>query len=156
MLYQTDKDLLPVINHYGCAAMSLAYFREKYQGEPWTAQAINSIWNIAVENKIITGDLNGDGDFDEGGEAEIQDWQKLANLMGCHLRYIPGHFPIDSPLAKGAFSICAWYNPNTKFTHFVVGTSKPVEYDPIRGGSKTVRDGYPKIKDGLRIFQILV
>lgn len=142
MIYQNDAGMLSDIQHEGCAFCSLAFFREKYQHEPWTVQALNSIWTIAKSSKIIDSDN------------VIQNWQALANLMGCHLKYIDGHYPIDSPLAEGAYTICAWFNPKTNFTHFVVGTKKPVEYDPIRGGSRTVREGAPK-SDGLRIFQIL-
>jgi hypothetical protein len=154
MLFQNDPRLNKEINHVGCAYISLAFFREHFQGEPWTASALNQIWDEAKKQGIISGDLNKDGDTDDAGQLEVQDWQRLANLLGCKLRYIPGHYPIDSPQAIGCYTICAWYNPNTKFTHFVVGTKRPVIFDPIAGGSRTVREGAPK-SDGLRIFQIL-
>jgi hypothetical protein len=149
MIHQNDPDMLPDIQKEGCAYCALAYFGEKYQNQPWTAQALNSIWNIAKHNGIID------------STNTITNWQALCNLLGLHLKYVDGHFSIDSAKAQGCYTICAWYNPNTKFTHFVVGTSKPVEYDPIKSdigplyGSKTVREGYPKKEDGLRIFQIL-
>jgi hypothetical protein len=154
MLYQTDPRLNKYINKYGCYFMCLAYYREKYQGLKWNASAINEIWQYAIDYGYITGDLNLDGDFDDAGQLEIKNPNALCGLLGCGLRYVDGHFPIDSPLAQGCYTVTAWYNPRTRFTHFVQGSKRPVEYDPIEGGSITVREGAPK-SDGLRIYQML-
>jgi hypothetical protein len=157
MIYQNDPSIqrfCPELWHYGCAMLSLAYYREKYMNKPWLTRELMDIWNIAILKGIITGDLNLDGDMDDAGECEIADWNGLCRLLELNLESIPGHFsPVALPNPH-CYSICAWYNPNTKFTHFAVGTSKPVEFDPIMGGSRTVREGAPK-EDGLRIFHIL-
>ena len=154
MVYQNDPIIVrncPEMWHYGCAYLSLAWYREKYDRKPWEAEELIKIWELARKKGIISGDLNKDGDIDDSGEGEIQDWTQLCSLLGIHLKNIPGHFAPDDPIVKGYYSICAWYNPITKFTHFVVGTKRPVEFDPISGGSRTVRNGYPK-QDGLRVF----
>lgn len=155
MIYQNDPiivKLCPEMAHYGCAFLSLAWYREHYLHLPWNASDLINSWWKARDKGIISGDLNGDGDTDDGGECEIQDWTELCNILGVRMQNIPGHFSPCDPIARGNYSICAWYNPNTKFTHFVVGTKKPVEFDPISGGSRTVREGYPDPR-GLRIFK---
>ena len=154
MIYQTDRRLNPEIRKYGCAFMSLAYYRDRYIGVPWHASQLNMAWETAKDNGVISGDLNLDGDTDDEGECEIVSWTRLCHVLGLPLRNVEGHHPIDSPLAEGCYTVCAWYNPRTRFTHFVVGTERPVQFDPIGGGSVTVREGAPKA-DGLRIFQRL-
>ena len=155
MIYQNDPIIIkkcPELHHYGCAFMSLAYYREHYLGYSWKADELIQLWNKARALNIISGDLNGDGDTDDGGECEIQDWTSLCNILELGLHNIPGHFSPKDPIIKGYYTICAWYNTITSFTHFVVGSTKPVEYDPIRGGSRTVREGHPKIT-GARVFE---
>jgi hypothetical protein len=155
VIHQNDPAIqrfCPELWHYGCAMLSLAYYKEKYLNIPWTARKLMDIWCSARAVNIITGDLNSDGDMEDAGECEIRDWNGLCGLMGLDLEYVPGHFSPVKVLDSRCYSVCAWYNPNTKFTHFVVGTHKPVEFDPIGGGSRTVREGAPK-QDGLRIFR---
>ena len=42
----------------------------------------------------------------------------------------------------GEFAVQCWYNPATDFHHFVAeGSDGGVGYDPIQGGSRTVREG---------------
>jgi len=160
MIYQNDpriKKARPYMAKYACGFMALAYYREKYQGSPWSLGELIDAWDIARPLDpslpgIISGDLNLDGDLDDGGECDIQNWGSLCNILGLRIRAIVGHFSPDDPMVKGNYTICAWFNPQTDFTHFVVGTHKPVEFDPIAGGSRTVREGSP-LWDGLRVFK---
>lgn len=152
MIYQTDRRLDANMNAIACAFDCVAYFRERYQHRPWSAYALQSAWNGAVGSGIISPDKNNDGDLLDQGEGEIQDWQMLAEFLGCKLQFL-GKFAPDAPERDGNFVIARWYNPRTKFRHFVVGDLKPVEWDPIQGGSVTVREGYV---DSLRIFRPLV
>lgn len=159
MVAQNDPRLKKEIQKYGCYFLSLAYYREKYQGKPWSVDELNKAWDTAKAMGHISGDLNKDGDTDDAGELEILNASGLCILLGIALKVkhrmgddwkLTTHFPVDAPEANGCFVVTAWYNPDTKFTHFVVGSRKPVEFDPIAGGSRTVRDGYPK---SIRIYE---
>jgi hypothetical protein len=88
MIYQTDKRLDDNMNHIACAFDSLAYFRERYQGKPWTADELQAAWNGAIAAKIISGDANHNGSLLDKGEGEIQDWQMLANHLILSVRSI--------------------------------------------------------------------
>jgi hypothetical protein len=152
MIYQTDRRLDADINAIGCAFDSMAYFRERYQHKPWTAEELQAAWDGAIATGIISPDANHDGDLLDKGEGEIQSWQALANYLGCAVQFL-GFFPPGAPERVGNFVIARWFNPRTNFRHFVVGDLRPVEWDPIKGGSVTVREGAP---DSLRIFKPLV
>jgi hypothetical protein len=81
------------------------------------------------------------------------------NLLGYMLKFRPGHWPIGLVVDPDkAHIIAEWHNDNTGVTHFVVHaegviTREGVTYDPIEGGSRTVREGYPV---SLRIFDKVV
>ncbi len=150
LLYQTDFPWDSPVNKYGCYFMSLAYYGNKI-GNRYTVDSLIKIWGKAVKLKIISGDLNNDGDVDDAGESIILDPNGLCRLLDLPLRYLDKHFPVETPISPNQFVIAPWYNPRTKYIHFVVGTSRPVEYDPIRGGSVTVREGWPQ---SLRIYEV--
>ena len=152
MIKQTDPRLDANMNHIACAFDSVAYFRERYQHKPWTAEELQAAWDGALKAGILSGDLNHDGDLLDAEEGEIQSWQGLADYLGCALKFL-GKFAPGALEKYGNFVIAAWHNDRTGFTHFVVGDHKPVEWDPIEAGSITVREGYVK---SLRIFQPLV
>lgn len=154
MIYQNSPGIDPEPAKVGCAFFCLVYFRAKYQKQPMTVSQINSAWKEARALSIINSPTH------KTAPLEINDWQRLANLLGVKLllrEYKPGnsHWPVDTPISAGEFGFYAWYNPRTKFTHFVVGKDRPVEYDPIAGGSITVREGAPKA-DGLRLWTVVV
>lgn len=134
------------------------YFRAKYQNEPMDIQAINNAWRSARKLGIINPPTH------KTAPLEISDWQRLVNLIGAKLTVmyhtapdgsLTTHWPIDTVIPAGCWGFYAWYNPRTNFTHFVVGKSRPVEYDPIAGGSITVKEGYPKA-GGLRLFHAMI
>jgi hypothetical protein len=122
------------------------------KGHEYTVKGLLHTWEEAVKGGIISGDLNGDGDRDDDGESCIMDPNGLCRLLDLPLRYLDKHFPVTEKIEENHYAIVPWFNPRTQFTHFVVGLSRPVEYDPIRGGSVTVREGWPK---GLRLYEVL-
>lgn len=129
----------PNFEHVGCAFDCLAYAREKFGGAQWNAEELDAAWNGAKQIGILDADFN------------ITDWQALANYLNLSLTFA-GKFNLTDALPAGnLFIITAWHNDRTGFTHFVVGQSKPVEWDPIEGGSVTVAEGYPISN---RVFQV--
>ena len=77
-ILQSDSRLLNVIRDYGCYFLCLAHSSPiVFEGDEG-CQRLNGIWTKAVELKIISGDLNHDGDFGDSGEAEIQNATELA------------------------------------------------------------------------------
>lgn len=144
---------------YGCAFTAMAYYRERYMGKPWALDELAMAWNTAVALGVVSGDLNGDGDYDDPGEATIQDWQRLSHHLGLPLKFL-GKYPLGHQVTAWAdtFVLTAWTNPKNGFVHWVVGDKRPVEFDPIFPASITVRDGQlfqinDKGHGGHRVFQ---
>ncbi len=162
MVYQTDNLLANWIQHYGCTANGLAAYRDFCMGKPWRVHEWGASMHLAVDRGILSGDLNGDGDMDDPAESLIQDYQKLADHFGLPLKYLGKFDQSDFEKFYGPryWVLVAWYNPRTKFTHWVIGNSKPVRWDSIKSGSVTVAEGtpYPLQKDGtggIRVFQVV-
>jgi len=149
MKHQTDSQLDHYINKYGCFFMCICYWInwQINKIEP-TYLELNAIWNNAIKLGIISGDLNHDGDMDDANEALILDKQKLLALAGIKLT-ASGSFGPDQPIKDGQYAIGEFYNPRTKFTHFIViGSDKKAVYDPIFN-SVTYREGSLKT---IRLF----
>jgi hypothetical protein len=145
---QTDPKLNMWIKKYGCLFMSLAYA----SGKEYGASQLNLIWDTCVAKGWITGDLNHDGDLDDANEAIIVDHDAVAKALGAKLAYTNKHYPPETPIPYGYYAVGQFYNPRTKFKHFVViDREKKVVYDPIPD-SVTVREGYLY---SIRLYKIL-
>lgn len=136
---QTDSGLLPTIRKYGCLFLCFAHASPFVFEGADGIMLLNSIWRIALETGIISGDLNGDGDMDDALEAEVQNHVELALLLGMRIRYdgkkhSPDEvIPVSVKFAIGCFE---W-----KGIHFVnIDRSKRVTHDPY-GESNTVKNG---------------
>lgn len=158
MICQNDQLLASWIQHYMCAVNCVAAYREFRMNDPWNVHEFGAICHTGVQNKVISGDLNGDGDMDDPGESTIQDWQKLVDFLGLPLRYL-GKFPLEQAPEYASTSywvLTAW---KWKITHWVIGGERPVFWDPIRGGSLTVKNGAPQPlangTGGLRVFKVI-
>lgn len=166
MVKQDNHLLAGWIQHYGCAGNGLAAYRELVMGNPWGVHEWGSAMHLAVHKGIISGDLNGDGDMDDPAESLIQDYQRLADHFSLPLKYL-GKFDqtdVDKFSGPGYWVLVSWYNPRTKFIHWVIGNKRPVQSDSISGGSVTVAEGapYPLQKDkdgnligGIRVFKVV-
>jgi len=153
MVYQTDKRMPIEHQHVGCAFNAVAFARELYLNLPWTAEELGKAWNEAIRRGLVSGDLNKSGILgDRPDELSIQNWQSIAEFLETPLRYF-GSFKPGAPERVGRYLLARWYNPATKFTHFVVGDERPVVWDPIEGGSRTVREGTCV---GLELFDIVI
>lgn len=98
------------------------------------------MWLEAVQKGIITSDLNGDGDYDDNGEAEIQNHTALAKMFGLGVRYDGKHHDPTELIpskVKFIFGRFKW-----KYGHFVVlNKNKEVTFDSL-GKSLTVQNGF--------------
>lgn len=141
MKHQTDSQLTHYINKYGCFFMCICYWI-KWQiskVEP-SYDFLNKTWEDAIAKGIISGDMNKDGDLDDGNEALILDKNKLLELAGIPLTCL-GSFGPHDPIPSNMHVIGEFYNDKTKFTHFVaLDNEKKAVYDPILN-SRTYREG---------------
>ena len=142
MKHQTDGKLQHYINKYGCFFMCMIYWLAyKKDNRELSYEQLNTLWNDAIKNGIISGDLNHDGDMDDSNELLILDKDKLLSLAGIKLKYIGSYMAHDYVKKEGQFYIGEFYNERTKFTHFIaVDENLKIVYDPIQD-SVTGREG---------------
>lgn len=148
MIYQTDDEFEPDIQHYGCYFLSLMWQLNRLFGVPeLTHKVIELIY--ATEQHC---DANNNGVTDMNPEAFIADPQGVVDyVVPGKVRFI-GAFSAPYAITPKQFEIQRWYNPNTKFYHFVAAINGVVAYDPIEGGSRTVREGH---LDATRIYEVI-
>jgi hypothetical protein len=146
---QTDLQLIGYIAKYGCFFMCMAYWLSLKKGHEVEYDYLSVIWQNAIAKGIISGDVNKDGDMDDGNELLILDKDKLLRLAGIDMRYIGSFAPNAVTKQDGVYFIGEMYNERTKFTHFVgLDRNLKVEYDPIEN-SITAREGVLK---SVRVF----
>lgn len=137
---QTDKDLLPEIQKWGCLFLCFANASPMiFQGKIGR-QALNKIWKEATKRGYISGDLNKDGDCDDTGEAEILNHNKLANeFFALDVRYDNQHRSAEEDIPSNVAIIFGKYV--YKGGHFVqLDRHKRVIFDSY-GISNTVKNG---------------
>ena len=137
---QSDKELLPVIQDYGCLFLCFAEASPLIFEGSNGRKALNKIWIEAEKKKYISGDLNHDGDYDDSGEAEILNHNALANeFFALSVRYDNKHHKAEEKIpssVKIVFGKYMW-----KYGHFVVlNKNKKVIFDSF-GISNTVKNG---------------
>ena len=136
---QTDKRLLFVIQKYGCLFLCFAQESPMIFEGAKGIEALNFLWEKAMQEGAISSDLNGDGDFDDVGEAEVKDHNKLASLFALRVRYDNQHHSPEEkipPSVKMVFGCYFW-----KGTHFVNINKKLVVTNDPMGQSNTVKNG---------------
>lgn len=140
MIYQNDAQFPNEIQHFGCYFLSLCF-------------QLDRIFNLNIMNyeSIIEIYNAEESDSDLGAECYMQNPQGLCDHIISNGVIFKGIVAEDYETQDGEFEIQRWYNPNTDFHHFVAGQKGAVIYDPIRGGSLTVRVGR---MDGKRIFAL--
>lgn len=137
---QSDKELLPVIQDYGCLFLCFAEVSPLIFEGSNGRKALNKIWIEAEKKKYISSDLNHDGDYDDSGEAEILNHNALANeFFALSVRYDNKHHKAEEKIpssVKIVFGKYMW-----KYGHFVVlDKFKTVKFDSF-GISNTVKNG---------------
>lgn len=147
MLYgikQTDSELNPDIQHYGCLFLCFAESSPMIFTGISGKKALNQIWEKAIEKGYISGDLNGDGDLDDDGEAIVLDHTALAReFFALNVHYDGKHHKVEEDIPKDVafvFGRFVW-----KFGHFVIiNKRKEVTFDSL-GYSNSVK--YGTLKD---------
>ena len=137
---QSDKELLPVIQEYGCLFLCFAEASPLIFEGSNGRKALNKIWIEAEKKKYISGDLNHDGDYDDSGEAEILNHNALANeFFALSVHYDNKHHKAEEKIpsnVKIVFGKYMW-----KYGHFVVlNKNKKVIFDSFEI-SNTVKNG---------------
>lgn len=137
---QSDKELLPVIQDYGCLFLCFAQVSPLIFEGTEGRKALNKIWMEAEKKGYISGDINRDGDYDDSGEAEIINHNGLANeFFALSVRYDNMHHKADEKIPSSVKVVFGKYV--YKFGHFVVlNKSKSVTFDSF-GVSNTVKNG---------------
>lgn len=140
---QSSAGLLSVIQKYGCYFLCFAEASPIiFEGESG-CQRLNGIWMKATEKGIISDDLNHDGDYDDDGEAEIQNPESLARqFFNLRVKYDGIHHNACEVIPSGVKLIIGQYY--YKGGHFVIiNRKKKVTFDSY-GISNAVRYGYLK------------
>lgn len=137
---QSDKELLPVIQEYGCLFLCFANASPMIFEGSKGRQALNKIWTEAEKKGYISGDLNHDGDYDDDGEAEILNHNALANeFFALDVKYDNLHHKANETIPSSVVVVFGRYV--YKFGHFVqLNKSKKVIFDSF-GTSNTVLNG---------------
>ena len=137
---QSDKELLPVIQKYGCLFLCFANASPLIFEGSNGRKALNKIWQEAEKKGYISEDRNHDGDYDDDGEAEIQNHMALANeFFALSVRYDNIHHKADEKIPSNVAVVFGHYV--FKFGHFVqLSKSKEVIFDSF-GVSNTVKSG---------------
>ena len=137
---QSDKELLPVIQTYGCLFLCFANASPLIFEGSEGREALNKIWKEAEKKGYISGDLNHDGYYDDDGEAEIQNHTALANeFFALDVRYDNKHHKADEKIPSNVAVVFGRFV--FKYGHFVqLNKSKKVIFDSF-GKSNTVANG---------------
>ena len=137
---QSDKELLTVIQDYGCLFLCFANASPMIFEGSSGRKALNKIWKEAEKKGYISGDLNYDGDYDDDGEAEIINHTALANeFFALPVRYDNIHHKADEKIPPNVAVVFGRYV--FKLGHFVqLDKTKKVIFDPL-GKSNTVANG---------------
>lgn len=137
---QSNKELLPVIQKYGCLFLCFANASPLIFEGSNGCKALNKIWQEAEKKGYISEDKNHDGDYDDVGEAEIQNHTALANeFFALSVRYDNIHHKADEKIPSNVAVVFGHYV--FKFGHFVqLNKSKEVIFDSF-GVSNTVKNG---------------
>lgn len=137
---QSDKELLTVIQDYGCLFLCFANASPMIFEGSSGRKALNKIWKEAEKKGYISGDLNHDEDYDDDGEAEIINHTALANeFFALPVKYDNIHHKADEKIPSNVAVVFGRYV--FKFGHFVqLDKTKKVIFDPL-GKSNTVANG---------------
>ena len=131
LLHQDNSHFLTEIQKYGCAFISLYYISKVEH----TYKELNAIWEECKAKGILSASCN------------ILDWTALAKALGIDATYTGIHAAPTDHIAPNQFALGEYFY---KTSHFVaIDRNKKLLFDPIQGGSQSVKYGTIRT---LRIF----
>lgn len=132
IIYQKNKELLPEIQKDGCYLLCYLYLAGFDD-----AKKINEVYLDLVGKKIILKDC-----YIINSRVLVQYLGIGKDVTYREVNYLP------NDMEK---TIGCYFNPRTKYTHFVIIDNKTREiiYDPLEGKSITVKEGY---LDSMRVI----
>lgn len=164
MIHQTDKELGPYINKWGCFLISILRLVEKNSnGYTFSARDILKIYENAMRHELVSREVADEDGKPKDGCTILEHrglYNMTAEMYGFRTRclsyrkedsdYIPD-------VTKGEEEILELKRDGMAGSHFVTGNGKKsktvigrIEFDPIAGGSVTARLGWI---ESVRIFQ---
>jgi hypothetical protein len=148
MIFQTDDEFESDIQHFGCYFLSLMWQLNRLLGVPsLDHKTVEVIYNTCRHL-----DANNNGVTDMAPEAFIADPQGVVDFVAPGKVRFVGLEGAGYQCKVSEFAVQQWFNPATGFKHFVAeGPDGRVLYDPIEGGSRTVREGHI---DSKRIYAL--
>lgn len=162
MIHQTDKELGPYINKWGCFLISILRLVEKNSnGYTFSARDILKIYENAMRHELVSREV-----ADEDGSAKSGCYilkqrglyNMAAEMYGFNTRCLNYYWrPANYQKQTGEDEILELKRDGMAGSHFVTGNGSfgvpvlnRIEFDPIAGGSVTARRGWIK---SIRIFQ---
>lgn len=163
MIHQTDKELGPYINKWGCFLISILRLVEKNgTGYTFRAHDILKIYKNAMRHELVGREVADKDGNPKGGCYILKQrglYNMAAEMYGFNTRclsyrkedadYIPD-------ITKSEEEILELKRDGMSGSHFVTGNGKKsktvigrIEFDPISGGSVTARRGWI---DSVRVF----
>jgi hypothetical protein len=139
MLLQSEKDLGPYVNKYGCYMMSILFHAMMARRKPMTASEVIAIYVSAKASGLI-GPEKADKDGHPIDGCYVNDPAMLYHVAGgghVLIKKVDGLYQCKADERE----ILAWFNARTNFTHFTAGNGSGVcVYDPL-GQSITRSEG---------------
>jgi hypothetical protein len=162
VIHQTDKELGPYINKWGCFLISILRLVEKNgTGYTFRAHDILKIYENAMRHELVSREVkDSDGSPKDGCTILEQRglYNMAAEMYGFNTRCLNYYWrPADYQKQTGEDEILELKRSGVKGSHFVTGNGSfgvpvlnRIEFDPIAGGSVTARRGWI---ESIRIFQ---
>lgn len=148
MKYQTDKELGPFINKWGCFFISILYHVEKQTGKEFSCDEILAIYREAIVRGYVQKEL-ADAQGRPLDGCDVYDPKSVFLLAGG---YCKGFYkaPRDFVPASNEVEILCLARADHKGFHFVAGNKNTktgkladeIAFDPIKGGSLTAKLGW--------------
>ena len=136
---QNDNRLSEPIRKYGCLFLCFAEVSPVFFSGDAGCEALNRMWDLAISEGKMTGDLNGDGDMDDPNEAVILSHNGIARLFQLDVHYDGVHHDAEEQIPPNVKFIFGQYF--YKSGHFVIlNRNKDVIFDSL-GYSNTVMNG---------------